>query len=103
MTPYEIPLSSAAQSFTLAMGGVSYILTFRWNVASNCWILDIADTNQNPVITGIPVITGLDLLDQYSYLNFGGMLIVQTDYMPDAVPTYANLGTTGRVYFVTFP
>ena len=29
------------------------------------------------------------------------MLIAQTDYAPDEVPTFENLGTTGRLWFVT--
>ena len=46
------------------------------------------------------MVPGLDLLYQYKYLGIAGSLVVQTDYNTDAVPTYENLGVTGRVYFV---
>ncbi|MNU03634.1 hypothetical protein D3C72_2477290 [compost metagenome] len=64
-------------------------------------MLDIATAARVPILTGIPVVTGLDLLAQYAYLGFGGMLIVQTDHDADAVPTLGNIGIAGRLYFVT--
>jgi hypothetical protein len=46
------------------------------------------------------LVTGADLLEQFGYLDLGGAFIVQTDHDIDAVPTFANLGTAGRLYFV---
>lgn len=100
MIPYEIPLSPEPQSFTIQLAGVEYFLALAWNRAASCWMLDISDADRNPLLLGIPVITGLDLLRQYRYLGFGGSLIVQTDFDADAVPTFENLGTTGRLYFL---
>jgi len=99
-TAYEIPLSSQPQLFNIQLAGKTYFLTIRWNTAALYWVLDIADQDRAPVISGIPVVTGLDLLGQYAYLEFGGMLIVQTDGDPDVVPTYANLGSEGHIYFL---
>ena len=79
MTPYEIPLSPNPQTFAIALAGVSYQLTITWNPAMACWVLDIANEDREPIVNGIPVITGLDLLAQYEYLNLGGSLVVQTD------------------------
>jgi hypothetical protein len=100
MQIYEIPLSPQPQTFTVALGGTDYRLTFYWSTPANCWMLDLADANSNPMVQGIPVITGLDLLYQYKYLSVAGSLVVQTDYDTQAVPTFENLGVTGRVYFV---
>jgi hypothetical protein len=97
---FEIPLSPHAQFFVTSLAGVNYKLTFRWNDPAQIWMMDIADSSGNPIISGIPLITGADLLAQYGYLNFGGALIVQSDVMPDAVPTLANLGKQGHLYFV---
>lgn len=101
MPAYEIPLSAEAQKLDIALAGVTYKLRFVWNATSCCWILDVADADDNPLALGVPLVTGLDLLAQYAYLGIAGSLIVQTDNDTDAVPTYGNLGTAGRLYFVT--
>lgn len=102
MAQYEIPLTSDAQTFAIQLAGVSYRITLRWiGGDQGGWIIDIADAQAVPILTGIPLVTGADLLAQFAYLNFGGSLVVQTDHAPDDVPTYANLGDTSHLYFVT--
>lgn len=100
MTAYEIPLSPEPQLFNIQLAGVTYYLTLRWNAESEAWNLDIAAQDRTPLLNGLLVVTGLDLLGQYAYLGFGGMLIVQTDADPDAVPTFENLGKEGHIFFV---
>jgi hypothetical protein len=101
MTAYEIPLSAKPQAFSIALGGVTYKMTLRWNVPAAAWMLDIADATGNLMVGSIPLVTGVDLLGQYAYLGFTGQLVVQTDNDPDAVPTFDNLGSTGHLYFIT--
>lgn len=62
---------------------------------------DISDSGGNPVLSGISVVTGADLLEQYAYLRFGGQLLAQTAHDPDAVPTFDNLGGDGKVFFLS--
>lgn len=100
LTSYEIPLEPAAQTFQIALAGVTYSITMWWSSTADCWNISIADANQIPIIDSIPLVTGVDLLGPFDYLQFGGQLVVQTDHSPDSVPTYTNLGTTGHVYFV---
>lgn len=95
-----IPLQPTNQTFQITLAGTQYTFTVRWNDANQAWTLDIADANQNPIISGIPIVTGGDLLAPYGYLNFGGKLIAQTTNDTDAVPTLANLGTTGNLFFI---
>lgn len=99
-TPFEIPLSPMAQRFTIQLAGTFYVLRFTWNVLLMTWVLDIANANDKPMACGIPLITGADLLAQYKYLGIGGQLIVQSDTDVNAVPTYANLGSIGHLYFI---
>lgn len=106
MATYEIPLSPAPQVFDIVLAGVAYTLTLQWRDAPQAgWVLDIALQSQEqagtPLVRGIPLVTGADLLAQYGYLSFGGSLIVQTDHNPDAVPTFDNLGTEAHLYFIT--
>lgn len=100
-TAYEVPLSSKAQDFAIALNGVTYKLAFSWNRALSNWVMDISNEDGSKLLTGVPLVTGINLLAQYQYMQFGGALIVQTDYDPTATPTYANLGTDSHLYFVT--
>lgn len=102
-TPYLIPLQPTPQTLTISLSGVQYQLTVRWNETNQSWIIDIADSNGNPILSGIPMVTGADLLEQFEYLDIGGMLLAQTSSNTDAVPTFANLGSDGNLYFVTTP
>lgn len=102
MTPLEIPLQAVAQQLIVSLRGIEYRLTVYWSVPLDCWVADFADPNGNDILTGIPLVTGADLFEQFDYLDLGlGALIVQTDHDQDAVPTFTNLGTTGHVYYIT--
>lgn len=71
-----------------------------WCPPANCWIVDLLDVNNVPIVTGLPLITGASLLEQFDYLGLGGQLIAQTDNNIDAVPTFDNLGSLGHMYFL---
>lgn len=101
MTVYGIPLSPRAQRFSISLLGVVYQMTVHWCAPSTCWVLDLADQNGNAIASGLPLITGADLLGQLGYLGIDGALLVQTDGGVDQVPTFANLGTNGNLFFVT--
>lgn len=102
MTAFLIPfVPGVPQRFTTTLGGTEYQLTAYWCRPSNCWVLDIADSGGTPILTGIPVVTGCNLLEQYAYLNFGGSLVAQTSNDAGAVPTFNNLGDQGNLFFVT--
>jgi hypothetical protein len=99
LTTFEIPLIASPQTMTIVLAGVPYQLRVVWNKANQSWVMDIADTNGVPILQGIPLVTGSDLLEQFGYLKFGGKLLVQTDNAPGAVPNFTNLGSTGHLYF----
>lgn len=59
----------------------------------------------NPIIMGIPLVTGADLLEQFRrYIGPPGMLFVLSDtseQLSDAtVPDWDHLGVTGHVYYL---
>lgn len=99
-TAYTIPLIPTPQTLSIILGGTQYTLRVLWNSASSCWVLDIYDVSGNPVVLGIAIVTGADLLSQFEYLGFGGSLCAQTDFDTLAVPTFNNLGAGGNLYFV---
>jgi hypothetical protein len=103
MASFEIPLSGANQTFAIVLNGVSYVLRLifcQTTDSSACWLLDISDQNSNPIVCGVPLVTGADLLEQYAYLNFGFILYCFSDgTLSSAIPTFANLGTTSHLFF----
>ncbi|MBB3004356.1 hypothetical protein FHX57_006738 [Paraburkholderia tropica] len=99
-TYYEIPLSAEPQTFNITLAGTTYGFTVRWNVQNASWIIDIADSSGDAILSGIPMVTGADLLAQYGYLDFGFQLVAQTDNSPDTVPTYDTLGVTSHLYAI---
>ncbi|MBN3848619.1 hypothetical protein G3N58_17580 [Paraburkholderia sp. Ac-20342] len=100
-TYYEIPLSAQPQTFTIALGGTTYGFNVQWNAQNAAWTIDISDASGNAIVTGIPMVTGCNLLEQFDYLGFEFALVAQTDSSPDTVPTYDTLGTTSHLYAIT--
>lgn len=97
---FEIQLTPNAQKFLITLASVQYRLTLIYRTATEGgWFLDISDSSDTPILHGIPLVTGADLLEPYPDLNFGGSLYVTTDGDPIAVPTFDNLGTASHLYF----
>ena len=74
-TPYLIPLQANNQKFQITLAGVIYTMTVRWNEMNQAWQFDLADSNNNPILSVRPIVTGVDLLAPYAYLNIGGQLV----------------------------
>lgn len=102
-TPHLIPLIAGPQTLSITLAGTVYNLNVYWCRPAATWMLDIADSSNNPILSGLPLITGADLLEQYAYLDFGGQLIAQTTNDALLPPAFDNLGTSGNLYFVTTP
>lgn len=100
---FEIPLISAPQTLQIELVGITYTLTITWCDPLQTWTMDIALSSSSvPLVQGVPLVTGADLLEQYAYLGIPGQLIVQTDTDTLALPTFTNLGITAHLYFVPF-
>lgn len=99
----EIPLSpSQAALFGVPLAGVTYQMRLTYDIAQDgCWILDIGGADGSLLVAGIPLVSGVDLLAQYAYMDFGGALICTTDRGAGEVPTFDGLGVTSHLYFVT--
>lgn len=97
---YEIPTVGNNQTFVTTLAGVVYTFTLLWSSTSSVWLLNIADSTGAPLVQGIPLVPGADLLEQYPDMNFGGKLFVQVDNDVAGVPGYPDLGTTSHLYFM---
>lgn len=103
-TGFVLPLRpSTPQEFVTQLNGVSYTLRTRWLTPSSCWVMDIGDVDNNPMVGSIPLVPGVDLLEQFGYLGIGGALVAyNTQGPPDMVPGFNDLGVTVRVAFVPY-
>lgn len=111
----EIPLKpTIPQQFGILLSGTRYVLTFAWrDVGGPGWVMDIADTNNSPLASGIPLVGGVDLLGQLRYLGIPGSLMIATDGQDASPqsgaasgvsldpPTRDNLGVGCHLYYVT--
>lgn len=102
MAEYRIPLTPSPQTFTVALAGVEYQLTVRWNHADEAgWVLDIdLPDGAGNVVDGIPLVTGVDLLAPFAHLGIGGSLVVWSEDS-DLPPAEDNLGDGVDLFFVT--
>ena len=130
-TIYEIPLlPGTPQIFPIALANITYNLRFDYEDVSASfttvsgqfyladgfsvaqysqslpksdagWIMDVSDDLGNPIVCGIPLITGADLLAQYAYLGIGGKMFVLMNGGIATVPGFNDLGVEGRLYFET--
>lgn len=98
MTVYEIPLTATPQRFTVILGERELAITLRWkDVHEGGWSLDIRDkVKDEPLIGGVPLVAGVDLLGQYKYLGIPAKMFIDGDGMRD--PTKDNLGTVVKLY-----
>lgn len=105
MIPYLVPTQPQAQQIQITLGSVAYNLVLRWNVPNDSWMMDVLDDGGNQVLSGVPLVTGADLLEQFAYLSIGGsvgagQMQAQTTSDTFAVPTYPNLGGDGNLYWL---
>ena len=100
MAVYSIPLRPMAPAiYPLEIGGKTWNLRTKFaDAPGGGWALDISDVAGSPVVRGIPVVTGRDLLGQYPHLGFGFKLYALTDGDPSAVPTWENFGVASHLY-----
>lgn len=98
-TIVEVPLISVPQQFSVYLNAVSYDVTIKWNEFGQRWVMDLSITGGDKLLSGVPFVVGQDLLEQFEYLDIGGMLVVQSDTAE--LPTFTDLGSLSHLYFVT--
>ncbi len=95
-----IPTQPASERFRVQLAGVTYQVRKIWR--ADTWYLDILDVNGNAIISGMPLVTGADLLAQLEHLGLGGILQVATNGPnPDQMPTYAGMGSASQLYWTS--
>lgn len=102
MTIYEIPLATTPQTFLTTIGGKQLRFTIQWCDAPEAgWILNITDLDDKPVVMGIALVSGINMLTQYPEFNWGGKLGMVIAGDDGNSPKFDNLGSEARLYYVT--
>lgn len=99
MNVTEIPLSPDNQLFRIQLADSIYTLRVIWRDAAG-WIMDVQDSSGVPILCGVPLITGVNLLEQYPQLGINGALLVGCDKGAPNEPTKTNLGLYSHLIFV---
>lgn len=97
----EFPLRPEAQQMTIELASVLYTVRFGWcDTPDGGWFMDLGTYEGAPLIQGLPLTAGEDVLQQFAYLGIGGEIRVETDGNSLVEPTYGDLGSNGKVLFI---
>ena len=92
----ELPVASdiADQSFSVQLDGAVYQVRLRYNTRAGHWALDLADAVGTPLLSGMAIRLGVDLLAQFSDDRFPpGKLFAMNWVNAYAEPDRDNFGT----------
>lgn len=95
----EISLSPDNQQFRILLGDTTYTLRIIWRDTAG-WIMDVMDSGGAVLLSGVPLVTGVNLLQQYPQSGIDGELVVITDKGAPEDPTKDNLGIYSHLIFV---
>ena len=98
MAQQTIPLdSSPNQTWQVSVNingvVVTFFVTVSYNEIAKYWVMEISDSNQNLLLSDVPLVTGLDLLRQYQYLVIGSLYLLPVGQQSEDYPNSTNLGT----------
>ena len=68
MALIQLPLRSDVPAFTFQtdLDGTTFSFKFRYNSRMDRWAFDIATANNDPIISGVLVVTGTSLLERFA-------------------------------------
>src|SRR5580698_6902898 len=75
---------------TVSINGATqtFFLEINYNELAEYWTMDISDANQNLLLSGIPLVTGLNILFQFAYMGIGSIYVLNTSGVVS--PNYPN-------------
>jgi len=80
MSDLLIPLTSEEASYdqTVQLEGVNYVLRLNWNSTYSYWAMSIYNEQGEPLLLGVRLIIGVELLVRYRLSNLppGSLLVV---------------------------
>lgn len=82
-----MPISNVETNyeFSTTLDEVTYNFGFRFNFRSQLWMIDIFDTESNPVYLGIPIYVNTDVFAQLKSYNIPQSLMICINNAANAV------------------
>ena len=103
MSYVSIPMSDSAEfAESVTLDGNEYKLHFYWNARGQFWNMDIADANNNALVSGIRLIIAFPLLIQHteSGLPPGQFIILDANQKTQFVEPGRYDFTNGRLQLI---
>lgn len=100
----EIPLSSQLSHYkqTTSLEGTAYQFDVRWNTRDETWSISIADTDGNPILSGLKLLPYSPLIQRYKIEGFieGELVGINTtnEFEP---PNRDNLGSDFKLFYLS--
>lgn len=105
-TFYQMPLDSTEPwyTFKISLSGVIFTIRIRFNVRMQRWMLDFADTADNDIMNGLPLLTLRNLKGQYILSGLpAGDFFVYDETLQGAQPTRNSFGKDKLLMYSTTP
>ena len=101
----EVPCTPSGASWwtqRTALGGVDFLLTFRWSQRQGLWHLDMADADGTPIASGLPLVVGARLLSRLVDARRppGELVVADTAGTHDVDPAWEGLGARFALLYV---
>jgi hypothetical protein len=78
-TPFNIPLRKYPRyRQEVTLDDTQYIIDISWNARGEFWFFDLYDRDQKPLLKGVKMVFGYDMLNQYnkSTLPSGSLVLL---------------------------
>lgn len=102
MAILEIPVRSdiPAYSFQITLEGTVFTLHFRFNTRLDRWVMDVNNVDDVRIVTGVPLLYGLPLLDRYKYEGLPlGRFVISDETGEKRNPTRDGLGDDFKLLY----
>lgn len=102
MTTLVLPVRSDFKSYTFKaeLESVIYTFSFAYNTRRDRWYMDIGDQSGNDILTGVPILVNIPLIDQYIVKGLPpGRLIAINQTGSNKNPGENDLGNDVKIFY----
>ena len=95
MALHEILLTNTNQQFNVRLGSIIYKLRLIYRL--DTWFLDISDSAGQLMLAALPMVQGVNLLEQHQHLIKGGLYVLNSN--TDESQSFNDLGVKIQLFW----
>lgn len=95
MAVYEIPMVNTNQQFNVRLGSIIYKLRLIYRL--DTWFLDIFNSAGQLMLAALPMVQGVNLLEQHQHLIKGGLYVLNSN--ADESQSFNDLGVKIQLFW----